>query len=94
MASIVSAETRLHYYGNTTCWKAANQTSNKKPPNSAVFYCLKKLILRAQPVNLPVRPIHSSAVVQFHVWHIQRRECQQNHAAVTPEPQLTIIGLS
>ncbi|CTP98393.1 hypothetical protein ECDEC12A_3123 [Escherichia coli DEC12A] len=21
LASIVSAETRLHYYGNTTCWK-------------------------------------------------------------------------
>ncbi|EST69963.1 hypothetical protein ECA727_25392, partial [Escherichia coli ECA-727] len=31
LVSIVSAETRLHYYGNTTCWKGREPDSKQKP---------------------------------------------------------------
>ncbi|EGW94339.1 hypothetical protein EAEG_01886 [Escherichia coli B921] len=41
LASIVSAETRLHYYGNTTCWKGREPDQQQKPPDFGGFLFFK-----------------------------------------------------
>lgn len=75
--------------------KAANQTSNKKPPNSAVFYCLYKAYFTGS-TGKSARAPHSlhAPSYSFTFGTSSVASANKTTAAVTPEPQLTIIGLS